>query len=138
MAYGGFGGGNMQQLMKQAQAMQRKLQEAQQELADSEVTGSAAGGMVEVTLTGDKTPVSVSIKPEAVDPDDVEMLEDMVLAALNDAMKQADDLSKLKNPKYSVSFRAKAKDLVETKRHYICYFTSFRYSGCKLPKIGQG
>lgn len=94
MPYGGFGGGNMQQLMKQAQAMQRKLQEAQQELADSEVTGSAAGGMVEVTLTGDKTPVSVSIKPEAVDPDDVEMLEDMVLAALNDAMKQADDLSK--------------------------------------------
>lgn len=94
MAYGGFGGGNMQQLMKQAQAMQHKLQEAQQELADSEVTGSAAGGMVEVTLTGDKTPVSVSIKPEAVDPDDVEMLEDMVLAALNDAMKQADDLSK--------------------------------------------
>ena len=94
MAYGGFGGGNMQQLMKQAQAMQRKLQEAQQELADSEVTGSAAGGMVEVTLTGDKTPVSVSIKPEAVDPNDVEMLEDMVLAALNDAMKQADDLSK--------------------------------------------
>ncbi len=94
MAYGGFGGGNMQQLMKQAQAMQRKLQEAQQELADSEVTGSAAGGMVEVTLTGDKTPVSVFIKPEAVDPDDVEMLEDMVLAALNDAMKQADDLSK--------------------------------------------
>ena len=94
MAYGGFGGGNMQQLMKQAQAMQRKLQEAQQELADSEVTGSAAGGMVEVTLTGDKTPVSVSIKPEAVDPDDVEMLEDMALAALNDAMKQADDLSK--------------------------------------------
>lgn len=94
MVYGGFGGGNMQQLMKQAQAMQRKLQEAQQELADSEVTGSAAGGMVEVTLTGDKTPVSVSIKPEAVDPDDVEMLEDMVLAALNDAMKQADDLSK--------------------------------------------
>lgn len=94
MAYGGFGGGNMQQLMKQAQAMQRKLQEAQQELADSEVTGSAAGGMVEVKLTGDKTPVSVSIKPEAVDPDDVEMLEDMVLAALNDAMKQADDLSK--------------------------------------------
>ena len=94
MAYGGFGGGNMQQLMKQAQVMQRKLQEAQQELADSEVTGSAAGGMVEVTLTGDKTLVSVSIKPEAVDPDDVEMLEDMVLAALNDAMKQADDLSK--------------------------------------------
>ncbi len=94
MAYGGFGGGNMQQLMKQAQAMQRKLQEAQQEIAEAEVTGSAAGGMVEITLTGDKTPVSVSIKPEAVDPDDVEMLEDMILAALNDANEQADKLSK--------------------------------------------
>ncbi len=94
MAYGGFGGGNMQQLMKQAQAMQRKLQEAQQEIAETEVTGSAAGGMVEITLTGDKTPVSVSIKPEAVDPDDVEMLEDMILAALNDATEQADKLSK--------------------------------------------
>lgn len=97
MGYGGFGGGNMQQLMKQvkqAQAMQRKLQEAQQEISETEITGSAAGGMVEVTITGDKTPVSVSIKPEAVDPDDVEMLEDMVLAALNDAVAQADKLSK--------------------------------------------
>ena len=90
MGYGGFGGGNMQQLMKQAQAMQRKLQEAQQEIAETEITGSAAGGMVEVTITGDKTPVSVSIKPEAVDPDDVEMLQDMVIAAVNEAMRAAD------------------------------------------------
>ena len=94
MAYGGFGGGNMQQLMKQAQAMQRKLQEAQEEIAETEVTGSAAGGMVEVTMTGDKTPVSVTIKPEAVDTDDVEMLEDMILAALNDANEKAEKLSK--------------------------------------------
>lgn len=94
MAYGGFGGGNMQQIMKQAQQMQRKLQEAQKQIAETEVTGSAAGGMVEVTLMADKTPVSISIKPEAVDPDDVEMLEDMVLAALNDAIKQADDVAK--------------------------------------------
>lgn len=96
MAYGGygdFGGGNMNQIMKQAQAMQRRLQEAQQKLAESEITGSAAGGMVEVTVTGDKQPVSVAIKPEAVDPEDVEMLEDMILAALNDAMKKADELS---------------------------------------------
>ena len=84
----------MQQLMKQAQAMQRKMQEAQEQIAESEVTGSAAGGLVEITLTGNKQPVSVTIKPEAVDPDDVEMLEDMVLAALNDACKQADELSK--------------------------------------------
>ena len=88
MGYGGFGGGNMQQIMKQAQAMQRKLQQAQEQLAEEEVTGTAAGGMVEVTLKGNKTPVAVTI-----DPDDVEMLEDMVLAALNDAMAQADELS---------------------------------------------
>ncbi len=93
MGYGGFGGGNMQQIMKQAQMMQRKLQEAQEQLAEEEVTGTAAGGMVEVTLKGNKTPVSITIKPEAVDPDDVEMLEDMVLAALNEAMKEADELS---------------------------------------------
>ena len=92
--YGGFGGGNMQQLMKQAQAMQRKMQEAQEQIAESEVTGTAAGGLVEITLTGNKQPVSITIKPEAVDPDDVEMLEDMVLAALNDACKQVDELSK--------------------------------------------
>ncbi len=73
--------------------MQRKLQEAQEQLAEEEVTGTAAGGMVEVTLKGNKTPVAITIKPEAVDPDDVEMLEDMVLAALNEAMKEADELS---------------------------------------------
>lgn len=90
---GGFGGGNMQQLMKQAQAMQRKLQEAQEQLAEEEVEGTAGGGMVVVTLKGNKTPVSISIKPECVDPEDVEMLEDMIVAALTDAMKNADDLS---------------------------------------------
>ena len=93
MGFGGFGGGNMQQIMKQAQAMQRKLQQAQEQLAEEEVTGTAAGGMVEVTLKGNKTPVAVTIKPEAVDPDDVEMLEDLVLAALQDAMTQAEELS---------------------------------------------
>jgi DNA-binding YbaB/EbfC family protein len=95
MGYGNFGGGgNMQQLMKQAQQMQRKLQQAQEELAQTEITGSAAGGMVEITVMANKTPVSVSIKPEAVDPDDLEMLEDMVLAALNDAFSKADEMSK--------------------------------------------
>ncbi len=94
MGYGGFGGGNMQQLMRQAQQMQKKMQEAQEKIAETEVTGVAGGGMVEVTMTADKTPVSVTIKPEAVDPDDVEMLEDLVLAALNDAVKQADEVAK--------------------------------------------
>ena len=76
MGYGGYGG-NMQQIMKQAQMMQKKLQQAQAELAEAEVVGKAGGGMVEVTLKGNKTPVAVSIKPEACDPDDVEMLEDL-------------------------------------------------------------
>ena len=65
MGYGGFGGGNMQQLMRQAQQMQKKMQEAQEKIAETEVTGVAGGGMVEVTMTADKTPVSVTIKPEA-------------------------------------------------------------------------
>lgn len=92
MGYGGYGG-NMQQIMKQAQMMQKKLTEAQAQLAEEEVVGSAGGGMVEVTLKGNKTPVAVAIKPEAIDPDDVEMLEDLVLAALNDAMEKADSKS---------------------------------------------
>ena len=98
MGFGGFGGGNMQQIMKQAQAMQRKLQQAQEQLAEEEVTGTAGGGMVEVTLKGDKTPVAVSINPDAVDPDDVEMLEDMVLACVNEALAKADELEKELKP----------------------------------------
>ena len=92
MGFNGFGG-NMQQIMKQAQMMQKKLQEAQAQLAEEEVVGTAGGGMVEVTLKADKAPVAVSINPEAVDPDDVEMLEDLFLAALTDAMEKADSRS---------------------------------------------
>ena len=92
MGFGGYGG-NMQQIMKQAQMMQRKLQEAQAHLAEAEVTGTAGGGMVEVAIKANKTPVSVRLKPGAVDPDDVEMRDDLVLAALNDAMEKADSMS---------------------------------------------
>lgn len=87
--FGGFGGGNMQSLMKQAQQMQQKLQEAQAELNEMQITGSAGGGLVEATVTGKKAVLSVKIKPEACDPDDVEMLEDLVLAAINDACQKA-------------------------------------------------
>lgn len=86
---GGFGGGGMQNLMKQAQQMQQKLQEAQQQLEELEVTGTAGGGLVEVTCNGKKTVLAVQIKSEACDPDDVEMLEDLVLAAINDAYAKA-------------------------------------------------
>ena len=86
---GGFGGGNMQSLMKQAQQMQQKLQEAQQQLEEMEITGAASGGLIEVTVNGKKNVLSIRIKPEACDPDDVEMLEDLILAAVNDAYAKA-------------------------------------------------
>ncbi len=86
---GGMGGQNMQALMKQAQQMQQKMLEAQQELEQTEVVGSASGGLVEVTVTGKKRVTAVHIKPEACDPDDVEMLEDLILAAVNDAYNKA-------------------------------------------------
>lgn len=91
--FGGFGGGmgNMQQIMRQAQKMQQDMAKAKEELAEQEVTAVSGGGMVEVTMTCDKKIKSVKIKPEAVDPDDVEMLEDLIVAALNEAMKLADE-----------------------------------------------
>lgn len=84
--YGGGGGANMQQLMRQAQKMQADLKAAQEELADTEVVATAGGGMVEIVMTCDRKITSVKISPEAVDPDDVEMLEDMIMAGINEAM----------------------------------------------------
>ena len=88
---GGFPGGgmpgNMNNLMKQAQRMQRQMEESQKELETKEFTAKAGGGAVEVTVLGSKTLKSVTISPEAVDPDDVEMLQDMIVAAVNEAMK---------------------------------------------------
>lgn len=94
MARGGFPGGmNMQSMMKQAQAMQQRMQKMQEELEEKEVTATAGGGVVTVTANGKKEVVNISIKPEAVDPDDVEMLEDLVLAAVNEALSQADEMA---------------------------------------------
>lgn len=91
-----FGGGNMQNLMRQAQKMQEQMQnqmqKAEEELENASLTGVSGGGMVEVTLNGKKKVLGVSIKPEVVDPDDVEMLEDLIVAALNEAMAKADQL----------------------------------------------
>ncbi len=82
----------MQQLMKQAQKMQQQLMEAQQQLAETEVSGSAGGGLVTATVTGSGDVVSVKIDPKAVDPDDVESLEDLVVAAIRDASTNAQEL----------------------------------------------
>ena len=94
---GGFPGGgmpgNMSNLMKQAQRMQRQMEESQKELEIKEFTAKSGGGAVEVTVFGNKTVKSVNISPEAVDPDDVEMLHDMIVAAVNEAIKQADEAS---------------------------------------------
>ncbi|GAA4679454.1 YbaB/EbfC family nucleoid-associated protein [Phytohabitans rumicis] len=76
---------NLQQLMKQAQKMQEQLAEAQAELAEAEVTGTSGGGLVTVTISGSGEVKSVKIDPKAVDPDDVETLEDLVLAAVHNA-----------------------------------------------------
>ncbi|MFB7129590.1 YbaB/EbfC family nucleoid-associated protein [Kitasatospora xanthocidica] len=88
------GGGqpNMQQLLKQAQKMQQDLANAQQELAEAKVSGSAGGGLVEATVTGAGELVALSISPAAVDPDDTETLADLVLAAVRDANQTAQKL----------------------------------------------
>ncbi len=89
---GGMGmPGNMNNLMKQAQRMQRQMEESQKELEEKIFVGKAGGGAVEVSVKGNKQVISVKLAQEAVDPDDVEMLEDLILAAINEAMKQADD-----------------------------------------------
>ena len=83
--------GNMNNLMKQAQRMQRQMEESQKELETKEFTAKAGGGAVEVTVTGKKEITKVKLSQEVVDPDDVEMLEDLVMAATNEALRMAED-----------------------------------------------
>ena len=93
--FGGFGGGaNMQNMIRQAQKMQAEMQKKNEELANTEIIGASGGGMVEVVITGKNEIKAVRIKPEAVDPDDVEMLEDLVMAAIKDAQNKVAQLSK--------------------------------------------
>ena len=93
---GGFPGGmgmpgNMNNLMKQAQKMQRQMEDAQKELEEKEVTATAGGGAVEVTVSGKKEVTKVKLSPEVVDPDDIEMLQDLIMAATNEALRMADE-----------------------------------------------
>ena len=90
--HGGFpmgGMGNMQQLMKQAQRMQENMTKKQAELNAQEFTAASGGGMVKVTVNGAREVLAVEIDPQCVDPDDVEMLQDLVLSAMNSALKEA-------------------------------------------------
>lgn len=92
---GGFPGGgmpgNMSNLMKQAQRMQRQMEESQKELETKEFVAKAGGGAVEVTVTGKKEIAKVKLSEEVVDPEDIEMLEDLVMAAANEALRMADE-----------------------------------------------
>lgn len=95
MAKGGYRGGmpmmggmNQMQMMKQAQKMQQDFLRMQKELEEKEFTAKSGGGMVSATVNGNREVTKIEIKPEAVDPDDVEMLEDLVLAAVNEALRQ--------------------------------------------------
>jgi DNA-binding YbaB/EbfC family protein len=87
------GMGNMQNMMKQMQKMQKKMVQAQEELGEKKIEGTAGGGMVTVIVSGHKEILEVKIKEEVVDPDDIEMLQDLVLAATNEALKKADELT---------------------------------------------
>ncbi len=89
--YGGMGGMNMNALMKQAQKMQKQMEETQAALAEQVIETTSGGGAVKVSITGKKEIKSIKINPDVVDPDDVEMLEDLILSAMNEAIRQADE-----------------------------------------------
>ena len=98
MAKGGYRGGmpmmggmNQMQMMKQAQKMQQDLLKMQEELEQAEYTATAGGGVVSATVSGKRQLTALEIDPEAVDPEDVEMLQDLVLSAVNEALRQADE-----------------------------------------------
>jgi len=89
---GGFGGGNINNLMKQAQAMQKQMEEMQKEVEAAEFEASVGGGAISVRVNGKKEVLGINIKPEVVDPDDIEMLQDLVLSAVNEALRKVDDM----------------------------------------------
>lgn len=96
---GGYGGGmpgNMGNLMKQAQKMQKQVEEAQQEIESLSFTASAGGGAVEVTVSGKREVTKVKLSEEVVDPDDIEMLEDLIMAATNEAIRNIEEMSSRK------------------------------------------
>ena len=87
----GMGGGNMNNMIRQAQKMQQDMMKAQEELESKTYEAGAGGGVVSATVSGRKELVSVAIDPEAVDPDDVEMLQDLIVAAVNEALRKANE-----------------------------------------------
>lgn len=94
MARGGFpGGANMNNMMKQVKKMQEQMEKAQQEIEEREFESTSGGGVVSATVNGKKEVLAIKIDPDVIDPEDNEMLEDLIIAAINDAMKKADEYS---------------------------------------------
>lgn len=94
MARGGFpGGANMNNMMKQVKKMQEQMEKAQQEIEEKEFESTSGGGVVSATVNGKKEVIAIKIDPDVIDPEDSEMLEDLIIAAINDAMKKADEYS---------------------------------------------
>ena len=99
---GGFGGMNINQLMKEAKKMQADIEKSQEELAVKEFEATAGGGAIEVKVTGAKLIKEIKIKPEVVDPDDVEMLQDLILTCVNEALKKVDNAQASELGKYNI------------------------------------
>ncbi len=98
----GFGGMNINNLMKEAKKMQADLEKSQAELALKEFESTAGGGAVSVKVTGEKVVKEIKLKPEVVDPDDIEMLEDLILTCVNDALKKVDSAQAASMGKYNI------------------------------------
>ena len=97
MKFGGFpGGGNMNNMMKQMQKLQKQMENLEEDLKNQEVTGTSGGGAVEATVNGKKELIRIKIDEAVVDPEDVDMLEDLVLTAVNNAMEEADSVANQK------------------------------------------
>ena len=99
---GGFGGMNINQLMKEAQKMQADIQKSQEELGSKRFTATAGGGAIETTVTGNKVIESIKIKPDVVDPDDVEMLQDLIITCINEALRKVDSAQAQSMGKYNI------------------------------------
>ncbi len=99
---GGFGGMNLNQLMKEAKKMQADIEKSQEELGNKEFSATAGGGAIEVVVSGNKVIKTMTIKPEVVDPDDVEMLQDLIITCVNEAMGKVDSAQASELGKYNI------------------------------------
>ena len=99
---GGCGGMNMKNLMKQAKKMQEEMQKSQEELSSKEFDSTAGGGAISVKVTGEKVIKEIKIKPDVLDPDDVEMLEDLILTCVNEALRKVDSAQSQEFGKFNI------------------------------------